>query len=271
MQEGAPALSSSPGPLPAGRANYRLVVEYDGTAFRGFQRQRDLRTVGGELEAALAGLFEERVVVAAAGRTDAGVHASGQVISFVSHDRFPLHKLVIAANSRLAEDLSVRDAARVPDRFSARFHALERRYTYVVLARREPSAVLRRMTHFDYRPLDLGAMREAASRLEGERDFASFCATPPEKGGTVRDLRRLAIERDGDLLRFEFAANGFLHRMVRIAVGTILAVGAGSLAPDDLTAILARHDRRAAGPTAPARALTLTDVCYDGFTSRRSG
>jgi tRNA pseudouridine38-40 synthase len=210
-----------------------------------------------------------------AGRTDAGVHASAQVISFVSHDAFPVDKLPIALNTALPLDLTARDAARVDAEFSARLSALERRYTYTILNRREPSAVMRRFAHFEYRPLDLERMRAAAAHLVGEHDFVTFCGEYPERGGTVRTIDAIDLERDGDVVRVHVRGRSFLHRMVRIVAGTLLEVGAGRREPDDARAMLAARDRRVAGPTAPPCGLCLVDVRYPDFSSgalnRRTG
>jgi tRNA pseudouridine38-40 synthase len=254
-----------------GDATYRVVVEYDGTDFSGFQFQPELRTVAGELESALARLFAQPVKVTVAGRTDAGVHASAQVISFVSHDAFPIDKLSIALNTSLPADLSARDALRVEPGFSARNSALERCYTYAVVNRRDPSAMLRRFAHHEYRALDFARMRAAAAHLIGEHDFVTFCGYLPDRGGTVRTLHAIEIESEGDLVRFHLRGGGFLHRMVRIIVGTLLEVGAGRREPEEVAAMLAARDRRMAGPTAPAAGLVLADVVYPGFRSGAPG
>ncbi len=230
-----------------------------------------MRTIAGELEGALSRLFDRPVKVTCAGRTDAGVHASGQVISFVSHDAFPIDKLAIALNTSLPYDLSARDAARVGRDFSARNSALARQYTYAILNRRHPSAVLRRTAHHDYRELDFDAMRAAAAHLIGEHDFVTFCGVLPDRGGTVRTLDAIAIERDGDLVRVHYDGGGFLHRMVRVMTGTLLDVGAGRYAPEDVARMLAARDRRAAGTTAPACGLSLVNVVYPDFESRAAG
>ncbi|GAC1550539.1 MAG: tRNA pseudouridine(38-40) synthase TruA [Vulcanimicrobiaceae bacterium] len=210
--------------------------------------------------------------VTVAGRTDSGVHASGQVISFRAHDRFPVDRLSIALNTILPPDLSARDCARVDDRFSARLSALERRYRYVVLNRRDPSALVRRFAHHDHRELDVARMRAGARHLLGEHDFITFCGVLPDRGGTVRTVNALDIERDGERITLAVAGKAFLHRMVRIVTGTLLDVGAGRSEPDDVARMLAARDRRVAGPTAPAAGLTLVDVRYPGFSSlsRRS-
>lgn len=213
------------------------------------------------------------IKVTVAGRTDSGVHASGQVVSFVAHDRFPIDRLSIALNTILPPDVSARDAARVEDRFSARLSALERRYRYVVLNRRDPSALVRRFVHHEHRALDLMRMRAGARHLVGEHDFVTFCGVLPDRGGTVRTVDALDIEADGERITLAIRGKSFLHRMVRIVAGTLLDVGAGGSEPADVAEMLAARDRRVAGPTAPAAGLTLVEVLYPGFSSlsRRNG
>jgi tRNA pseudouridine38-40 synthase len=253
-----------------GEAVYRVVVEYDGTEFSGFQYQPVIRTFAGELETAISRLFDRPIKVTAAGRTDAGVHATGQVVSFCGHDAFPVERLAIALNSVLPADVSARDAARAEPGFNARLGALDRRYTYVILNRREPSAPLRRWSHHEYRALDLRSLERAAGDLVGTHDFVSFCGVLPESGGTVRTLYALDAERDGDVLLLQFTGNGFLHRMVRTMVGTLLEVASGRRDPASMPAVLARRDRTAAGFTAPPEGLFLTGVRYADFTSWRA-
>jgi len=227
----------------------------------------EARTVAGTLETALSTLFAETIKVTGAGRTDAGVHASGQVVSCVTARDFPFDRLTLALRSVLPSDASVREAAVVSDGFSARFDARERTYVYVILNRPRPSALLVRYAHVLAAPLDLDAMRAAAADLVGERDFRSF-ATVPAQERTVRDLRRVEFSRAGDLVRIEVAADGFLHHMVRTIVGTLIECGWGRRAPQELGRILAARDRAAAGPTAPPQGLYLAGVRYaDGYDS----
>lgn len=247
----------------------RAVVEYDGSAFCGFQFQPALRTVAGELEAALSKLFDDPVKVTVAGRTDAGVHATGQVISFRTEAAFPFERLALAANSELPADVSLRDAAIVSEDFSARFSALERLYVYVVVNRRERSPLSARYAHHVWLPLEIEPMRQAAAHLIGEHDFRSFCGMLPESGPTLRTLNAIEISRRGDLVRIELRADGFLHRMARNIVGTLLECGAGQREPKSLLYVLHKKDRAAAGMTAPACGLYLAGVRYDGFNSFR--
>jgi tRNA pseudouridine38-40 synthase len=226
------------------------------------------RTVGGELEAALSRLLEEPVKITGAGRTDTGVHASGQVISFHTSRSFPFERLDLALGAELPHDISVRDVALVDPAFSARFSARERAYVYLILNRRARSALLARRAYHVYRgELDLDAMRAGAKPLVGERDFRSFCGVVPENGITRREVRYLSIERGGDFVRIEIRADGFLHRMVRTIVGTLVECGLGRRDPASIVQILAACDRRAAGLTAPPHGLYLAGVKYEGYDS----
>jgi tRNA pseudouridine38-40 synthase len=246
----------------------RCTVEYDGTAFFGFQVQAKGRTVAGELEEGLSALFEEPVKITGAGRTDTGVHASGQVISFVTARSFPFERLAIALNSTLPQDVSVRDVALVPAGFSARFSARERTYVYAILNRADRSALLAHHAFHVYRhALDLDAMRAAAAHLVGEHDFRSFCGVLPESGVTVRAVRSLGIEARDELVRVQITADGFVHRMVRTIVGTLVECGMHRRDPATFPAILAARDRRVAGLTAPAHGLYLAGVRYDDYDS----
>jgi tRNA pseudouridine38-40 synthase len=248
---------------------YRLVVEYDGSAFHGLQFQPVLRTVAGALEDALARLFHEPAKVTAAGRTDAGVHATGQVVSFATARDFPIERLVRALNANTPEDLVVRDAAVVRDGFSARYDARERVYDYVILNRRFPSAVWRARAWHVPRPVGDARFAAAARPLLGEHDFATFCGELPDRGGTVRELRAITLARRGDVVRVTVRGNAFLHRMVRVVVGTLVACATGDRDVDFAGRALAARDRTAAGPTAPPHGLYLAGVRYDDFDTYR--
>lgn len=250
-----------------------MTVEYDGSEFSGFQWQPSVRTVAGVLEAALSKLFSETIKVTGAGRTDTGVHATGQVVSLVTRAAFPFERLGIALRSLLPPDCTIREVAVVDAAFSARFCARERTYVYAILNREQPSALLARYAWHVPRRLDLGAMQAAAESVLGEHDFRSFCSVAPvdqagEPASTVRNLTRFTIEPRGELVRVEVAANGFLHRMVRSLVGTAAECAVGRRTPDEMPAILAAADRAAAGFAAPAAGLYLAGVRYaDGYDS----
>jgi tRNA pseudouridine38-40 synthase len=246
----------------------RFAVEYDGTNFCGFQWQPAVRTVAAELEAALLHLLGRRVKVAGAGRTDAGVHATGQVASFSTAARFPFERLAPALGSVLPPDVSVRDCAIVDDGFSARFSARERTYVYAILNRSRPSALLRQRVYHVWMPLQTEAMAAAATRFVGEHDFRAFCVSPPDGGVTVRTVRRLSVGRQNDAIRIEIAADGFLHRMVRAIVGTLVDCGRGRCASATIDALLGGATAARAPCIAPAHGLYLAGVRYeDGYDS----
>jgi tRNA pseudouridine38-40 synthase len=242
----------------------RLDLAYDGTGFRGWAAQRDpaVRTVEGTLSALLERTLGERVRLAVAGRTDAGVHARGQVASFdTSSSRRP-EQIQAFLNGELAPEVVVARAMVVPDGFHARFSATAREYRYVI----RTGAVADPFTgRFEWhRPGDLHApsMRTAARLLVGEHDFTSFCRHPGAGKSTVRRLERVTVTREGEQVVLGFRANAFLHQMVRSLVGTLVRVGGGKVRPDVVAEILAARDRAAAGQLAPARGLTLLRVVY---------
>ncbi len=240
----------------------KLVLAYDGTGFRGFARQRGQRTVQGVLEAALERLLGEVPTLSVAGRTDAGVHARGQVVSFRAASRgVEPERLQRALNALLAPEVVVRRARWAPAAFDARRSAVAREYRYRIDLGPLPDPFTARYVWHRPGVLRLAAMRAAAAHLVGEHDFASFCRRP-EVGGTVRRLERLAVSRRGDRVEVLARANAFCHQMVRSLVGTLVAVGEGRLGPRDVPGILAARDRSRAGPVAPAHGLTLERVIY---------
>lgn len=248
---------------------YRLVVEYDGSAFHGLQFQPELRTIAGTLETALSRIFAAPVKITAAGRTDAGVHATGQVVSFAAERAFPIERLVLAINGNLPSDLVIRAADLVDDGFSARFDARERVYDYLILNRGFPSALWRERAWFVTRPIDDARFLEAAKPLIGEHDFVTFCGEAPERGGTVREVRAIELARSSELLRVTVRGNAFLHHMVRVIVGTLVACATGYRDVAFAGRALEARDRTAAGPTAPAHGLYLAGVRYDDLETYR--
>lgn len=247
---------------------FRFVIEYDGTEFRGWQRQAgEVRTVQGVFEAALARVGGCAVAVAGAGRTDAGVHAEGQVASARFETRLDPETLRRALNAVLPRDVAVLGVSPAPDSFHARRDALAKLYAYRIWngATRSPLRE-RRWLHVPAR-LDRAALRAALAELVGTHDFASFQAAGSRPGPTVRRIDRAALIEDGDALRIELEGSGFLRHMVRNAVGTLLEVGSGRRAPDSIPALLAARDRARAGPTAAPQGLTLVRVRHRDFPS----
>ncbi len=242
---------------------WKLVVEYDGTEFSGWQWQPGVRTVQEEMERALGALLRRPVRVAGAGRTDTGVHATGQVASFVAslHDPdldFP--DLVYKLNAILAHDVSVRSVERMPPRFHARFSAIRRHYVYRLLRRKSP--LERRSAFLPRGPVDLDLLREAAARLPGTRDFASVGTASDPGESTICRLERLDVVASGGGIILEVSANRFLRKMVRTLVGVLLEVARGRRPPEWIDELLNANDRRAATPPVPARGLTLVGVDY---------
>ena len=250
--------------------SYRLTLEYDGEGFEGWQLQASgRRTLQGALEAAVARVTGQRVRVVAAGRTDAGVHAEGQVASLQLESDLEAGRLRRALNGVLPRDIAVVDAARAPDTFHARRDALSKLYRYRIWNGRDRSPLRERRALCLGRALDLAAMRRAARAFEGTHDFASFQAAGSSVASTERRLLRLEVTGEaGAGVELLFEGDGFLRQMVRILTGTLLAVGSGRWAPEDMPAILAARDRREAGPTAPARGLTLVAVRYSANPPR---
>jgi tRNA pseudouridine38-40 synthase len=242
----------------------RLLVAYDGTAFHGWARQRDpsVRTIEGALGEALGGVLRAEVRLSVAGRTDAGVHARGQVVSFPTASLIAPERLQAAVNGRLAPEVVVRDAAYAPEGFDARFSASAREYRYVVDTAAVPDPFTARFVWHRPGVLSVPEMRAGARALVGEHDFTTFCRHPGADRSTVRDLQRLTVSRDDERVVFSLRANAFLHQMVRSIVGTLVAVGEGRIAPEDVASALAARDRGRAAPVAPPQGLTLERVVY---------
>jgi tRNA pseudouridine38-40 synthase len=239
----------------------KATVAYDGTDYQGFQRQVNGPTVQEALENALKRLTQTMVKVLAAGRTDAGVHAEGQVIAFDTVWRHQLSDLERAMNAVLPQDIAVRDLVRVSPDFHPRYDACSRRYRYTVYNAPVRSPLARRTSLYVNEPLDLKAMRQATALAVGEHDFAAF-GRPPQGEVTVRRVVEAVWIADPPWLFFEIEANAFLFRMVRSLVGTLLWVGQGRLSPGEFGRILASRDRRQAGKTAPAHGLCMIKVRY---------
>ena len=245
--------------------NVRLLVAYDGTDFRGWAAQPDpsVRTVAGVLGDHLERILQERPALTVAGRTDAGVHARANVVSFVTAAKLAPERLAAGLNAALAPEVVVLDAEVVASTFSARFSATAREYVYRIDTAAVPDPFTARFVWHRPGDLHLPSMRAAARTLAGEHDFASFCRHPGAGRSTVRRLERATVRRDGDLFTLGFRADAFLHQMVRSLVAAIVGVGRGAATADELARILAAADRHASkGRLAPARGLTLERVVY---------
>lgn len=243
--------------------NLKIVVGYVGTGYAGWQVQPGRPTIQGVIETGLSALLREKVRIAGAGRTDAGVHARGQVANFPTSTHMPAAGLLRAINTRLPEDIRILKVEEVPEMFHARSDAREKEYRYRIVRAEVVSPFIAPFVLMVRAPLDVGAMREAAGRLIGRHDFTSFCPTRCRVDNKVRTVVGSEIRESGDEIEYRVRADGFLHHMVRTFVGTLLLVGRGRLAAAAMPGILTARDRRAAGPVAPARGLVLEKVFYE--------
>ena len=250
-----------------------LRVAYDGTNYHGWQVQPNAKTIEGELNRVLTQLTGEEIQVTGASRTDAGVHALGNVAVFDTLSRIPAEKFSYALNQRLPEDIVVQSSVQVDDDFHPRHCDCRKTYEYDILNRTFPLPAYRNTAYFLYGDLDLDAMRKACQAFLGEHDFASFCAAGAQVQTTVRTIYSLEVLEQpltgigrGDiperLLTIRVRGNGFLYNMVRIIAGTLVEVGRGHIRPEEIEGIIAACDRAKAGPTAPARGLRLVEIAY---------
>lgn len=263
--------------------NIRLRLAYDGTNYSGWQIQPERVTIQGCLEQAILNLTGEKASVLSAGRTDAGVHALGQVASFLTQSRIPAHKWRPALQTQLPEDIVILESDEVPLEFHATFSAVSKRYRYVILNRLVPDPFVRKYSWKIGQELDLEAMRTAAQFLLGKHDFRSFESHWPNKATSVRTVHELTIERRagwslfsptaktgpaldesaGEFICLEIEADGFLYNMVRTITGTLVNVGRGSWSPEEVRRVLEAQDRKIAGGTAPACGLFMMQVNYN--------
>ena len=242
----------------------RLVVAYDGTHYHGWQIQPGAVTIESVLNEALTQLMREPIQVIGASRTDSGVHSRGNVAVFDTESQMPPDKICMALNQRLPEDIRVQVSEEVPFDWHPRKCACVKTYEYRILNRRINMPMERLYSHFCYFKLDVDRMQEAAAMLTGEHDFKSFCSVRTQVPDTVMTIYTIDVAKNADdIISIRVTGNGFLYNMVRIIAGTLMAVGTGQIRPEDMTSILEARDRRAAGPTAPARGLTLIEMKYD--------
>ncbi len=255
-----------------------LRVAYDGTGYHGWQVQPNAKTIEGELNRVLTQLTGEEIQVTGASRTDAGVHALGNVAVFDTASRIPAEKFSYALNQRLPEDIVVQSSVQVDDDFHPRYCDCQKTYEYDILNRTFPLPAYRNTAYFLYGDLDLDAMGRACRAFLGEHDFASFCAAGAQVQTTVRTIYSLEVleqpltgagrgvqlqQSPERLLTIRVRGNGFLYNMVRIIAGTLVEVGRGHIRPEEVEGIIAACDRAKAGPTAPARGLRLIEIKYD--------
>ena len=241
-----------------------LIVSYDGTNYHGWQIQPSAATIEGMLNKAICSLTGEAIQVIGASRTDAGVHALGNVAVFDTESRIPAEKFSYALNQRLPEDIVIQKSLQVFDFFHPRHCDCKKTYEYTIVNRAFPLPEYRNTAYFYYGKLDINHMRNAAEAFLGEHDFAAFCSAGAQVQSTVRTIYSLEVVKDDieEKIRIRVQGNGFLYNMVRILVGTLLEVGKGAILPEDVEYIIASCDRAQAGPTAPAKGLRLLQIEY---------
>lgn len=240
----------------------KLTVAYDGTNYCGWQVQPNGITIESELNKHLSELLKEEIHVIGASRTDAGVHAKGNVAVFDTSARMPAEKISYALNTRLPEDIRIQESCEVAADFHPRFRKTVKTYEYKICNRRFPDPCTRLYSLFYYWDLDTEKMRQAAQYLVGTHDFTSFCTNKPEVTDRVRTIYSLDVLQDGEMITIRVCGNGFLYNMVRIITGTLLRVGSGMIKPEEIPAILDAKDRSRAGETARPRGLTLVKIEY---------
>ena len=243
--------------------NYRLTLCYDGTRWKGWQKQGNTdHTIQGKLETLLSRLLDQPIEVAASGRTDAGTHAKRQVVSFRAKTALTTQEILDGLRRYLPADIGAVSLEQVEPRFHARFSCTGKTYTYRIWNSDEPNVFERNYLYHLHETLDVPAMRRAAEDLCGTHDYKAFCSLKRTKKSTVRRVDSITIQELGPELLFTFEGNGFLYHMVRILVGTLLEVGRGNLQPEEMGDILVSQDRKRAGETVPACGLCLVDVRY---------
>jgi tRNA pseudouridine38-40 synthase len=257
------------------KRNIKLTIEFDGTAYHGWQSQENAVTVQDTVTAAVCTLTGENCSLTGSSRTDTGVHALGFVCNFFTESSIPADKFAFALNTLLPEDIAVIRSEEVPPDFHSRFSAKGKKYSYLIYNAVFPSALLRHRAYHVYYPLDVGAMNEAAQFFIGTHDFLAFSASGYSAKTTVRTIMEAAVitvsqaqhsilpgSGGGQLIEFSVIGDGFLYNMVRIMAGTLVEVGFGKLKPQDMSEIISGLDRRKAGRTAPAHGLYLAEVFY---------
>lgn len=242
--------------------NIKLTVEYDGTNYHGWQIQSNSESIQGALERAISTFLRTPTRIMGSGRTDAGVHALGQVVSFVTEQEFKPHRIRRALNALTPPDITIKEVESVPDSFAPRRDARSRVYEYHILNRPTPSPFYRNRAWHLHAPLDVDAMRDAITCLLGEHDFTSFRAGDCDAAHPIRRVYQTSLEQRGELLVFTIEATAFLRHMVRNIVGTLVEVGSGARSVEAFRVLPELKDRSKAGETAPAHGLFLTEVRY---------
>ncbi|CAM3217979.1 tRNA pseudouridine(38-40) synthase TruA [Vagococcus fessus] len=244
--------------------NIKLTIEYDGKRYLGWQRLGDSdKTIQGKIEMTLSKMTGEELEIVGSGRTDSGTHARGQVANFKTASTMTPEKMMSYLNNALPRDIVITNVEEVPERFHARYNASGKQYSYYVWNKEVPSAIERNFSYHYPQELDTKKMQAACDKLVGEHDFIGFSSLKKTKKSTVRTINSIAIDTKGNLIQFKFVGEGFLYNMVRIMMGTILAVGSGEMELSNIDEIFEKKVRQAAGETVPGHGLFLDEVYYN--------
>jgi tRNA pseudouridine38-40 synthase len=245
--------------------NIKLIIEYDGTNYCGWQVQENGPSIQEEIEKALKVITGETIRINGSGRTDSGVHAKGQAANFTTDSTIPQEKFACALNGLLPRDITIKESKEMPIDFHARYNAVGKRYSYLIINSKFPSALLRNYAyHINYcERLDIDRIEKAAQYFIGTYDFSGFMAAGSKVANTVRTIYELSVKKEKDLICFNYKGNGFLYNMVRIITGTLIYTGIGKIDPEDIKGIILSKDRKRAGITVPAHGLYLDEVYYN--------
>ena len=243
--------------------NIKLTIEYDGKDFKGWQKQPNKLNIQGEIEKAIENITGEKVELIASGRTDAGVHAMGQVANFKTNSNMPIEKIPIAINSQVKNSIRIQNAEEVDENFHSRFNCKKKTYRYVIDNSKYGSAIYRNISYHMPIKLDVEEMKKAIKYFEGEHDFKAFKSSGTSSKSSVRTIYKANIITEGTNIAIDITGNGFLYNMVRIIAGTLVDVGLGKIKADDIPAIIESKDRTRAGKTLPPHGLMLLNVVYD--------
>ena len=243
--------------------NIKLTIEYDGKEFNGWQKQPNKLNIQGNIEKVLSDITKEDIEIIGSGRTDAGVHALGQVANFKTNSTIPIEKFAIAINSRLKKSIVIKKAEEVPERFHSRYNCKKKTYRYVINNSETGSAIYRNLEYNIKQPLNLEKMQDASRYFVGEHDFSAFKASGTSSKSSVRTIYSAKVTKEGERIFIELTGNGFLYNMVRIIAGTLVEVGLGKIKPEEITEIIDSKDRQKAGKTLPPYGLYLVEVNYN--------
>ena len=242
--------------------NIKLIIEYDGTNYHGWQIQKNAKTIQGVLVDAIKNLTKEETVLNGSGRTDSKVHAYGQVANFKTNSNIPAEKFSFALNRIIPEDIVVKKSEEVDMDFHARFSAQAKTYRYLIYNSKFPSALLRNRAWYIHYPLNFEDMKRAADFFIGTHDFSAFRASGSDVECSIRTISRISLDKNGDIISLEVTASGFLYNMMRIIAGTLIEVGRGKIKYEDIKEIIEGGNRKKAGQTAPPEGLYLVEVYY---------